>query len=115
MKPTGRSRNGRDIPQFRNSIILASNLLDVAAEEIGDSLDWLAGGQKLVEIDQIPLITRNHLADVLSALVASIAHKVLTFARHQERHLHILVALRTLRCLDLKTGSCFIQHHGYTH
>jgi hypothetical protein len=106
MKPTGRSRNGRDIPQFRNSIILASNLLDVAAEEIGDSLDWLAGGQKLVEIDQIPLITRNHLADVLSALVASVAHKVLTLARNQESYRHIAVALGAFRRLG--AGLCFI-------
>jgi hypothetical protein len=56
------------------------------------------------------LVARNDATDVLSAIVASVAHKVLTLARNQESYLHIAVALGAFG-----TGLCFIEQHGHHH
>jgi hypothetical protein len=56
------------------------------------------------------LVARNDATDVLSAIVAGVAHKVLTLARNQESYLHIAVALGAFG-----TGLCFIEQHGHHH
>ena len=59
------------------------------------------------------LVARNDATDVLSAIVASVAHKVLTLAGNQESYLPIAVALGAFRRLG--AGLCFIEQHGHHH
>jgi hypothetical protein len=47
------------------------------------------------------LVARTDATDVLSAIVASVAHKVLTLAGNQESYLHIAVALGHSGALEL--------------